>query len=390
MTKIYPRELLTKIKPYLSSPQAIVITGIRRSGKTFLLHDLFNKTSSPNKIFLDLENPLIRKMFEEENYETIKTNLEKQGINFSQKSFIFLDEIQWIRSIPSVVKYFIDHHQTKFFLTGSASFYLKNLFSESLAGRKYIFELFPLSFSEFLVFKEEKKVLPRPNEQISSTLWKIIEPLWQEYVTFGAFPEVVLIKNPKEKGRLLDEIFTSYFQKEIEQLADFRKTKLVRNLIILLAENVGNILNIERFSSELGVSRITVEEWMAFLESTYLISLVPPYSKSSRVAIRKAKKIYFVDWALAGKITAISQGARLENCVFHLLRTRGKPSFYRKKSGVEIDFILNDMALEVKLKASRTDLLRVKRLSQELGLKKAVVISGQYSPLKGVSPGFIL
>lgn len=391
MDKIYPRDLWLRIEPYLISPQAIVVTGIRRSGKTSLLHFIFDKISSQNKIFLDLENPLIRRQFEEENYETIKAGLEQQGLDFSQRPFIFLDEIQWVRSAPSVVKYFIDHHRVKFFLTGSASFYLKNLFSESLAGRKYLFELFPLSFTEFLRFKEEKITPPKFGEKVSEVGWGIVEPFWREYLEFGGFPEVVLSSDPTEKEKLLGEVFTSYFQKEVEQLADFKKTDLIRDLIVLLAENIGNIVNLERFSSELGVSRLTLKEWLSFLEATYLIGLVPPYSKGERVAIRKAKKIYFVDWGLAGKITSISQGQRLENCIFHLLRLKGGLSFYQKKSGVEIDFILDKKtAFEVKVKAVEREETRLRRLAGELGLKDAFLISQRYSSLDTVLPGFSL
>lgn len=391
MDKIYPRDLWLQIKPYLSSPQAIVITGVRRSGKTLLLRFVFDGIPSGNKIFLDFENPLIRRLFEEENYETIKGSLEQQGLDFSQKPFIFLDEIQWVRSAPSVVKYFIDHYRVKFFLTGSASFYLKNLFSESLAGRKYIFEIFPLSFAEFLRFKEEKTIPPKFGEKVSEVVWKMMEPLWQEYLEFGGFPEVVLAQTQTEKEKLLEEVFTSYFQKEVEQLADFKKTDLIRNLIVLLAENIGNTVNLERLSSELGVSRLTLKEWLSFLEATYLVGLVPPYSKKERVAIRKAKKVYFVDWGLARRITPISAGQRLENCVFHLLRLRGDLSFYRKKSRAEIDFILNkETAFEVKVKAVKTDETKLQRLARELNLENAFLVSQDYSPLNTVLPGFSL
>jgi len=389
MVKIYLRELYKQIEPFLGSPQAIVITGMRRSGKTFLLRDIFEKINSTNKLFLDLENPLNRRFFEEENYELIKSNLEKSGVSLEKKAYLFLDEIQWLRSLPSIVKYLYDHYQVKFFLTGSASFYLKNLFSESLAGRKYLFELYPLSFSEFLRFKEKKINLPKPGEKVSETIFKFIEPSWQEYLEFGSFPEVVLAKTPAEKKKQLNEIFTSYFQKEIEQLADFRKTNLVRDLIVLLAENVGNLVNIQRFSSELGVSRLTIEEWLAFLEATYLISLLPAYSQKKRVAIRKAKKVYFADWALAREMASLTRGQRFENCLFHLLRPQGSLSFYRKKSGVEIDFILdNQRAFEAKVQARKQDVKRLERLTAELKLSESLIITEKYSSLDGVLPGF--
>ena len=139
---IKPRLIFKEIEPYFDSPEAIVITGMRRTGKTTLLNSIYQRIKSKNKVFLDLENPLNRKYFEEENYEQIRWAFEALGIDFKNKSFIFLDEIQFVKNLASVVKYFIDHYKVKFFLTGSASFYLKNIFTETLAGRKYIFELF--------------------------------------------------------------------------------------------------------------------------------------------------------------------------------------------------------------------------------------------------------
>jgi predicted AAA+ superfamily ATPase len=157
---IKPRTILDRIKPYYDSPEAIIITGMRRTGKTTLLELIYSQIESSNKLILDLENPINRKYFEEPNYERIKSSFMFLGLDFTQRAHIFLDEIQFVKSLPSVVKYFIDHYRVKFFLTGSASFYLKNLFTESLSGRKYLFELFPLTFREFLSFKDSPLKLP--------------------------------------------------------------------------------------------------------------------------------------------------------------------------------------------------------------------------------------
>jgi len=233
--------------------------------------------------------------------------------------------------------------------------------------------------------------MPEPGQPVTEITWKTIEPYWQEYLAFGGFPEVVLAQNPGLKTKLLEEIFTSYFQKEIEQLADFRKTDLIRNFIILLAQNSGNLVNIQRFASELKVSRLTLEEWLYFLRATYLVELIPPYSQTERAAIRKAKKIYFVDWGLLSRIGSISSGQRLENCIFHLLRLKGQLSYYQKKSGVEIDFILNkETAFEVKSTAGASDQNLTKRLAKEIGLKSAYLVTEKYSPGNLTVPGFSL
>jgi predicted AAA+ superfamily ATPase len=118
---------------------------LRPAGKTTLLRHLYGLTPSKNKAFFDFENSLETKVFEEENFNAIWDNLANYGVNKGKKAYIFIDEIQNLPIISRVVKYLYDHYETKFFLTGSSSFYLKNLFPESLAGRKFVFELFPPS-----------------------------------------------------------------------------------------------------------------------------------------------------------------------------------------------------------------------------------------------------
>ena len=153
----YKRRLYTDIEKRIEDKEIIVVTGMRRVGKTTLLRMIYDEIKSKNKLFLDIENTINQKIFEEEDYDNIWANLKPFGITDLEKAYVFLDEIQSKPDIVKSIKYLYDHYDIKFFLTGSSSFYLKNLFPESLAGRKNIFELYPLNFSEFLMFKEQKK-----------------------------------------------------------------------------------------------------------------------------------------------------------------------------------------------------------------------------------------
>src|SRR4030065_1179363 len=247
---IKPRLILDKIKPHYDSPEAIIITGMRRTGKTTLLNLIFSHIQSANKIFLDLENPLNKKYFEELKDEKVKASLEVLGVDFTRKAHVFLDEIQFVRTLPSVIKYLIDHYQAKFFLTGSASFYLKNLFSESLSGRKYIFELFPLTFREFLDFKDSALKIPENAREIARPVFESISPLYDEYLRFRGFPGVVLKTSAAENAMALDDIFPSYLQWEVLQLGDFRKNAMIRDLIVLLAQRAGSTLNIQKLTTQ--------------------------------------------------------------------------------------------------------------------------------------------
>ena len=236
------RKIFRQIESYINSKEAIIITGMRRTGKTSLVRFIYEKIPSSNKIFLDLENPLNQKYFEETNFEKIKLTLS---------------------------------------------------------------------------------------------------PLHDEYIRFGGFPEVVLKISFEEKKKSLEDIFTSYFQLEVLRVGDFRKNEVIRDLILLLMERVGSKLDINRISFELGISRITLKEYISFLEETYFIRLVKPFSRNIDTEIRKMPKIYMCDSGLANHFSKINEGSLFENNIFQNLEIRGEVNYYQRKSGVEIDFILN-------------------------------------------------
>jgi len=389
------RKIFKPIWSYLETKEAIIITGMRRTGKTSLLRFIYERIPSTNKIFLDLENPLNQKYFEEINYEKIKSTLEFLGLNFTQKVYLFLDEIQLVRNLPRVVKYLIDHYKIKCFLTGSASFYLRNLFTESLVGRKYIFELFPLDFEEFLLFKGSKIKLPDRKSKITRPIFDTISNLYDEYIYYGGFPEVVLKTNFEEKKKSLEDIFTSYFQLEVLRLGDFRKNEVIRDLILLLLERVGAKLDINKISSELGISRITVKQYISFLEGTYFIKLVRPFSRNRDTEIRKMPKVYLCDSGLVNHFSKISEGNLFENNIFQNLRMRGEINYYQKKSGVEIDFILNkEIGIEVKINPTENDLRKLEKISKKIKLKKFKIFTKDYpsdlSKMKNVEFGFFI
>ncbi len=371
------RKLFHQISRRVETPEAIVVTGMRRVGKTTLIKQVFDSLDTTNKIFLDLENPLNQKIFEEVNYDAIKYKLETLGINFLKRGYVFLDEIQFLRNLPSVVKYLIDHYQIKFFLTGSSSFYLKNLFSESMAGRKIIYELFPLDFEEFLELKSSKLIIP---EKINEVTYLTLLPLYREYIDFGGFPGVVIKQSIEEKHEALEEIFTTYFNKEVLSIGGFRNNQVVRDLMLLIINRIGSRIDVAKLSNELGVTRVTINEYLAFLEGTYFISLISPYSTNADVEIRSAKKVYLCDSGLVNNLGKVSFGTVFENAIYNQLRVQGELNYYQRKSGVEIDFILNkQVAWEVKTKGGSYDQIRLQRLVKELKLKEEKIVSFEYS-----------
>jgi uncharacterized protein len=388
---IYQRTLFRKIEPYLSSPEALIITGMRRTGKTSLLRYIQGTLADKNVLFLDLENPLNRKYFEQENYDRIKANLAALGLDFSRKAVLLLDEIQHQRNLPSVAKFLIDHAGVKFIMTGSAGFYIRNLFSETLAGRKYLFELHPLTFGEFLRFKESRLAIPSDPKEVTEAMADAVLPLYEEYLAFGGFPGVVLKPSVQEKRLALDEIFTSYYNQEVVQFGDFRRNTAVRDLILLLAARTGARLDIQKISREMGLARQTVYDYLAFLEGTFLVSLVRPFTGSRDAEIRKAPKVYLCDSGLAGHLARLDEGAVFETSVFQNLRVEGGVHYYQKKSGPEIDFVSNGRTgYEVKATPQPSDVKRLRALSAGLKLDGCRIVSKRFSPLDGIIPGFML
>src|SRR3989344_4449803 len=269
---LYQRQLFPKIEAELATKEITVITGMRRVGKTTALRHLYDLVKSENKTMLDLENPLHRKVFEEVNYDSIWHNLQEFGITNTAKAHIFIDEVQNLPTLSRAVKYLYDHWDVKFVLTGSSSYYLRNLFPESLSGRKMIFEMHPLTFAEFLTFKQVNRVaetsfLSKARHKNKIAYEKLV-PYYNEYMEFGGFPSVVLEKNQERKRKMLSEIFTSYFEKDAKNLADFRDMSKLRDLILLLIPRIGSRIEVLKLSTALSVSRETVYTYLAFLAQT--------------------------------------------------------------------------------------------------------------------------
>ena len=380
---IYPRELGPTLTKEIGLPRIVILTGMRQVGKTTLMRHIFDSIKVPHKVFLDLENPLNQKIFEEENFDNIISNLEQLDFSLGRKSFIFLDEVQLAPKLVKAIKYLYDHYRIKFFLTGSSSFYLKNLFPESLAGRKIIYELFPLNFAEFLVFKGKKKHLSngfsakvKGRNKVSFELYK---NFFAEYLEFGGFPTVVIEKNRARKKQILEDVFKSYFEKDVKSLADFRELGKLRDLILLLTNRVGSKIEISKISSEIGISRETVYSYLNFLEKTYFIFLVSPFAKRVDGEVRGAKKVYFCDSGLLNYLGRVSEGAVFENAVFQNLRKYGTLNYYERYKGPEIDFILNKkIAIEAKIKADSHDLKKLKRIAKDLRLKGFYLVVKDY------------
>jgi predicted AAA+ superfamily ATPase len=380
----YKRQIYQQLEAELQTKEITIITGMRRVGKTTALRHLYDLIDSKNKTILDMENPIHRKIFEEENYDKVWNNLAEFDISNKSKSYIFIDEVQNLPDLSRVVKYLYDHWDVKFFLTGSSSYYLRNLFPESLAGRKIIFELYPLNFSEFLVFKQVKRNEKHSFSEMAAGKNLIshekLVSYYDEFMKFGGFPSVVLEENQDRKLQMLSEIFTSYFEKDAKNLADFKDMSKLRDLILLLVPRVGSRIEVEKLAKTLSVARGTIYGYLSFLEQTYFITLLPKFSANIDRQAAGSKKLFLCDLGLINVLGKASQGQLFEQSVFQNFRNNKNLTYYNKEGGNEIDFILDEKtAIEVKYSVSLKDIDTLKRRSQSLRINESFVITHEFN-----------
>jgi len=388
----FKRIIDNEIKPYISAKEILVVTGMRRVGKTALLRNIYNKLQTKNKVFFDFENIIDKNVFDEIDFNNIISNFEAYNINSSKKMYVFIDEIQLKPNAVNSIKYLYDHYNIKFFVTGSSSYYLKNLFPESLAGRKIIFEMFPLTFSEFLIFKQVKKkkflTFAERNKKKNNIQYEKIKILFDEYLNFGGFPQVVLSESENLKKQQLNDIFRSYYEKDIQILGDFRNITAFRDLMFLLMQRTSSTLDITKLSSETGITRDTVYSYLAFLEGTYFISLISPFTNNPDREISGRKKVYICDTGIIKHFAKVGEGNLFENSVYNNLKHFGKVNYYQRRSGGEIDFVIPDIncSFEVKLSGTERELAKAKKISNTLKIPECYIISKKFHNKNGFIP----
>lgn len=373
----YNRAIYNTLLKHLEKKQITVLTGMRRTGKTTLVKQLMNDSKIRQQYYFDLERMDNRSLFSEDNYDSIVYALTQRGADFREKVLIGIDEIQLVPNLPSVLKYLYDSYDIKFIITGSSAYYMKNMFSESLAGRKKLFEIYPLSFSELLSFNGiTVPEIPLSNAgRFVKAEYERLKGHYETYINYGGFPEVVLSPAIEDKKDMIQDIISSYINFDIALLSDIKDPSNLYKLIKLLSVRIGTKLDISKLTSMTGISRGTVENYLGLLEQSYLIRMIPVLSNSPDREITKARKIYFLDNGIASISAEAGSGALFENAVFNQLQVKGSIAYYQLKSGKEIDFILNKEACyEVKETATESDLKNLMALAKNLSIEDCNVI----------------
>lgn len=396
MENMKKRALFEELLKYIENKEALVITGMRQVGKTTLMRQIYDRIQDKPKLWFDFENPLDVKIFEDIDYNNIYQRIENMaGVKGSGSFMVFIDEIQTFPEITKVIKYLIDHYRVKFIVTGSSNYYLKNLFPESLSGRKFLFQLNPLSFREYLYFQDK---ISEKDSKISNIIdaiqqsdifrHKKFETDYEKFLRFGGFPAVVLENNETIKKQILKNIFASFFEKDLKILSDYKDMQELRDLLLLLVPRVGSMLDITRLASELGINRPKLYHFLEFLQGTFVIRLLPRYAKGIDKSVAGGRKVYFSDTGFLQVMGNVNDAQLFENAIVNQLCLYGDVSFYNKRNTAEIDVILDKkISFEVKLKGSKQDYIKLEKLSQKLSLSEKYIISKYFIEQKGfISP----
>jgi predicted AAA+ superfamily ATPase len=315
---------------HLHKGKIILLFGARQVGKTTMLEDLTCIKKS-NPLYLNSDEADVKEML------TNTTSVKLKQV-FANHKVIVIDEAQEIENIGTTLKIIADKIKgVQVIATGSSAFELANRSNEPLTGRKFEFQMFPLTFAEMVKhhgYLEETRMLERR-------------------LIFGYYPEIVT--NEGNERILLKQIANSYLYKDIFRLGNIRKSALLEKIIQALALQIGSEVSYHEIAQLCGTNGNTVEQYIDVLEKAYIIFKLPSYSKNVRNEIKKRKKIYFWDNgirnAVIGNYNIISSlrtdvGALWENFLVsermkmnRYFDRDAKCYFWRTTQQQEIDFI---------------------------------------------------
>jgi len=351
------REIFSRIWAQIETDKILLLNGARQVGKTTLLKMIKEKLLAEKGVlaeqifWFDLE-----KVEDLSVWSNQQTALALLPLKEKARHFIFIDEFQKSKNIGSILKVLHDHYPNfKIIVTGSASWYLT--MDESLAGRKQVFPVWPLSFSEFIDWQADQKLsnfYSLAISDISKTTPEIISFINAAYLKFliyGGYPAVVKSKSDQEKTGLLSELVNSYLLRDIQIHNYAANTLQVKKILTLLADRVGSLLDIHNLTLDSGLGRTALVNRLELLQNTFVLSLVRPYFTNKKKELVKNQKIYLVDSGIRNNLLANFSiapqtkefGQLAENLVVtEMFKRAGELTqifYWRTKTGQEVDIV---------------------------------------------------
>jgi len=364
--KTFQRFLLKDALSWMNDPYILVIIGSRQVGKTTLLsqmieHLLANEVAADDIFYFNLDDRNLLEFFKDPADFLDLVDIHKKG-----RAYVFIDEVQRIENPGLFLKYIYDLKKNlKLIASGSSSLEIQAKISESLTGRKKLFHMRPFGFGEFVAAKwfewpaiaEKLSIRERGSFFAAiSRLQRLYQPALEkwlaEYMTYGGYPGVILEANEQKKIALLQEIFTSYLQKDVTDFFKIENVSGYNNLLRVLSQQIGNLVNISNLSNLLGLNQATIDKYMQLLEGTFIFKRLTPFFQNVRRELSKMPKIYALDLGMrnfaAGNFNDVllrgDRGEMAENFVFteleRLVEAPNELHFWRTQTKAEVDFII--------------------------------------------------
>ena len=320
-------ERMVDFDKYLKTKQIVVISGIRRCGKSTLLKQFSLRLK--NFYYINFEDERLLD-FTVEDFNNLLLVWKK---NFNSKN-ILMDEIQNVEKWELFVAR-LKEEGYKVFITGSNSKLLSSELATRLTGRYFLIKLYPFSFKEFMAFKKVKT-----EELTSDTKVKIFK-LFEEYLFNGGFPDYIVYKDEE----FLESTYRDIIYKDIIARFKIREVKRFRQFTNFLFTNFTKEMNYTGIAEALKIKSVnSVIDYIGALEESYLIFELFKYDYSEKEHYKGNKKICVIDNGMRRKIAfsfSEARGRFLENMIFIELKRRGNEIFYFKNEG-ECDFVINE------------------------------------------------
>ncbi|MBI2921603.1 MAG: ATP-binding protein [Planctomycetes bacterium] len=330
----------------LDSTKVVTVVGIRRSGKTYLLYETMRRLLAQGVdrrqiLYLNFEDDRLFPIRTSDLDLILRAHEELFPQVSGRRKYVFLDEVQNAPSWETFVRRLHDTEEARLFLTGSSSRLLSREIATGLRGRSISYEVFPLSFAEFLAFRNLK------SEPFSRTSESRMSAALEEYLEVGGLPEVVLA-DAELRPRILKEYVDLLFYKDLVERYKVANPRLLRLLLQHCLGHPASLVNVHKLYQDFRsqghqVSKDSLYRYFDALEESFVVFTLPVAERSVRKQARNPKKLHAIDWALAYPFVAepgIDVGKKLETAVFLHWRRRREDLAYLAGDH-EIDLVVN-------------------------------------------------
>ena len=354
------KHIFGNLKNTLETRQVVILTGLRRVGKTTLMKQLINhligeQGVDPKLVFyVSLDDYLLTS---NTIIEIIEEYRKINRVSFSEKVYLFLDEVTHQKDFELQLKNIYDQQNAKVYVSSSSASILKSK-KAFLTGRNVVMEVLPLDFEEYLNFKGIK---------IKKSDKQLLKKYFEDFMQTGGMPEYVLTGDVEYLKELIDDVI----QKDIAAFYGVKDVQILKDFFLLLMERSGKICSINKIAKILDISPDSARRYLQMFADSYLIFLVPRFGKTNE-RLLSAKKIYAADLGMRVYFTSFrDKGSLFENYVYLKIK-KCNPS-YVYQDGFEIDFLTQGKTLiEVKYNAQMGE--KQKELFDKIEVKKKIVI----------------